>query len=150
MISFADGTPNSDEMEKFNDRFDELYKGTSGKTMLYTYSDDKESIPTVQPIAGNDSDRRFLLLMSEIEKQIVRGSEMPPQLAILTPGKLGSTEERMNLLKEFQFTYITPRQETLEDILNDILSYNNYGELLEIRQYENVLQENKDKNDNDL
>ena len=49
------------------------------------------------------------------------GAEIPPQLVVLTPGKLGSTEERTELMNEFQQSYISPRQNILESSLNEIL-----------------------------
>jgi hypothetical protein len=39
----------------------------------------------------------------------------------LQPGKLGSTEERVELSIEFQKDYISPRQTQMEEIVNDIL-----------------------------
>jgi hypothetical protein len=46
------------------------------------------------------------------------GHEIPPQLVILTPGKLGSSTERQELLAEFQSYYITPRQQQIQEIIN--------------------------------
>jgi hypothetical protein len=69
----------------------------------------------------NDSDDRFILLQEVIERNIVMGAEIPPQLVVLTPGKLGSSDEREELQKEFQQSYIQPRQNVIEEVFNEIL-----------------------------
>jgi hypothetical protein len=62
------------------------------------------------------------MLQDMVEKNIVMGHEIPPQLVILTPGKLGSTTERQELLVEFQSYYITTRQSQLEEGFNTVLN----------------------------
>ena len=52
------------------------------------------------------------------------GAEIPPQLVVLTPGKLGSSEERDELQTEFQQSYISPRQNVIEEAYNMILNTN--------------------------
>jgi hypothetical protein len=49
------------------------------------------------------------------------GAEIPPQLVVLTPGKLGSSDEREELQKEFQQSYIQPRQNVIEEVFNEVL-----------------------------
>ena len=75
------------------------------------------------------------MLIEQSEIQIARGHEIPPQMVVLTPGKLSSTDERMELLKEFQLTYITPRQRNIEGVLNEILSASGYTEELQLSEY---------------
>jgi hypothetical protein len=61
------------------------------------------------------------MLQELIERNIVMGAEIPPQLVVLTPGKLGSSEERNELQIEFQQSYISPRQQVIEEAYNEIL-----------------------------
>jgi hypothetical protein len=140
ILNFATGIPTVDEMEEFYDEFQNQYSGTdnAGKIIL-TYSDGTDQKPELIPVQLNDSDERFISLNEQIQENIVMASEMPPQLVILTPGKLGSTEERRELMNEFQQAYITPRQEVIEDVMNEILSaFNENLDLVEFVEVDNT------------
>ena len=123
-------------MELFNDKFEQEFQGTENAGQYFlTFSEGKDSAPTLEPILLSDSDDRFEMLMEQGEVQIARGHEIPPQMVILTPGKLASTDERMELLEEFQMSYITPRQQNHESVLNEILKAGGYTEELKFKKY---------------
>lgn len=121
ILNFATGIPTDEEMDEYYKEFKKTYSGAdnSGKIII-TYSEGQDGKPEFIPVPLNNSDEKFVALMEQIENNIVRGAEIPPQLVILTPGKLGSTDERKDLLAEFQATYIDQRQETIEEVLNEI------------------------------
>jgi hypothetical protein len=136
LLNFSTGIPTEEEQDVFFKEFKRNFSGTenAGKIIL-TYSEGTDQKPELIPIQLNDSDERFIMLMDQIENNIVRGAEIPPQLVILTPGKLGSVDERTELLQEFQASYITPRQENVEAVLNEILSLNKYNEEVKLKEY---------------
>jgi len=136
ILNFANGIPSDEEMELFNDKFEQEFQGTENAGQYFlTFSEGKDSAPTLEPILLSDSDDRFEMLMEQGEVQIARGHEIPPQMVILTPGKLASTDERMELLEEFQMSYITPRQQNHESVLNEILKAGGYTEELKFKKY---------------
>jgi hypothetical protein len=122
ILNFASGIPTAEEQDMFYKEFKRNYSGTdnAGKIIL-TYSEGTEQKPELTPIQLNDSDDRFILLQEVIERNIVMGAEIPPQLVVLTPGKLGSSDEREELQKEFQQSYIQPRQNVIEEVFNEVL-----------------------------
>ena len=122
ILNFATGIPTIEEMDDFYKDFKRNYSAAenAGKIII-TYSEGQDQAPLLTPIQLNDSDERFIMLQDMVEKNIVMGHEIPPQLVILTPGKLGSTDERQELLAEFQSYYITPRQQQLEEVVNNAL-----------------------------
>lgn len=136
ILNFATGIPSEEEQDEFFKHFKRNYSGTenSGKIIL-TYSEGVEQQPELTPIQLNDTDERFVMLQETIERNIVTGHEIPAAMAILTPGKLGSTQEREELLNEFQQSYLTPRQEGIEAVLNILLAPNGYGEELTLQTY---------------
>tara|TARA_R110000787_G_scaffold284055_1_gene397399 strand:- start:293 stop:1411 length:1119 start_codon:yes stop_codon:yes gene_type:complete len=136
ILNFSTGIPTEEEMETFSKSFHDTYSGTenAGKIIL-NWSDGADGAPILTPIQLNDSDDRFVDLMERTDEQIARGAEIPPQLVILTPGKLGSTEERSELLVEFQTTYITPRQNNIEDVLNEITFKSGIKEEIQFQEY---------------
>jgi hypothetical protein len=131
ILNFATGIPVQEEMEEFEKEFRRQYAGTenSGKIVI-TWSDGVDGKPELIPIQLNNSDERFLQLKDQIQEEIVQASEIPPQLIILTPGKLGGTDERTELLIEFQKTYVSPRQNNIEEALYDI-----FGEEIILKKY---------------
>lgn len=139
ILNFATGIPSIEEMDEYYRDFKRNYEGaTNAGKIIITYSEGQEQAPELTPIQLNDSDERFIMLQDMVEKNIVMGHEIPPQLVILTPGKLGSTEERQELLQEFQSYYITTRQEQLESCFNYVLSKIGFKEEIQIRQYDEI------------
>lgn len=135
ILNFASTSiPTEDEMDDFSRQFEKEYSGTenAGKIII-TYSEVEGGVELI-PVQLNDSDERFIALNDQIQENIVMASEIPPQLIILTPGKLGSTDERKELQKEFQDFYITPRQEVIESVLNKILSIQ-FNEEVRLKQF---------------
>jgi hypothetical protein len=136
ILNFATGIPSVEEMDDYYRDFRRNYEGaTNSGKIIITYSDGAEQKPELTPIQLNDSDERFIMLQDMVEKNIVMGHEIPPQLVILTPGKLGSTEEREELLAEFQSYYITSRQEQLEGVFNYVLSTIGFNEEIKLLEY---------------
>jgi len=136
ILNFSTGIPTEEEMDQFNREFKRNYSSTenAGKIII-TYSEGVDGAPVLTPIQLNDSDERFVNLMDQIENQIVAGAEIPPQLIILTPGKLASTSERNELMNEFQQSYIGPRQNNIEAVLKKITKASGYDEELKLETF---------------
>jgi hypothetical protein len=148
ILNFATGIPSLEEQDEAYKDFKRNYEGAenAGKIII-TYSDGGEQKPELIPIALNDSDERFIMLQDMVEKNIVLAHEIPPQLVLLTPGKLGSTDERTELLAEFQNYYVTPRQEQVEEVINDLLRLIGFSEPIKLREYKDVeINEEQDLN----
>lgn len=145
ILNFATGIPSEEEMEEFNREFELNYAGAenAGKIII-TYSEGVDEQPKLEAIELNDSDERFAMLIEQIETQIIRGSRVPPQLLLLVAGSLGGVGERDELMAEFQSDYVTPRQENIEEVLNEILSEAGYTEELKLKQYELLQKEIKE------
>ena len=136
MLNFATGIPLEEEQTAFFREFKRNYSGTdNGGKVIITYSEGNDEAPTLTKIDLNDSDERFIMLMSAIETNIVRGSQIAPQLLISESGKLGGSEQREELKEEFQDSYVTPRQNNIEEALNNLLSYGGFTEELELQTY---------------
>ncbi len=112
----------------------------AGKDMLII-GDDIENMMTMEPFNTNNSDIKFRDLLKSIESRIIAGSEIPPQLLMLYGGQLGSVDERDFLTQEFQNGYVTPRQNEIESIFNDLLNTDE----IELKQVENIYKQNKDE-----
>lgn len=139
ILNFGTGIPSVEEQDDFYRDFKRNYAGSdNGGKIIITYSEGQEQAPQLTPIQLNDSDERFIMLRDMVETNIVAGHEIPPQLVILTPGKLGSTSERQDLLQEFQDYYISTRQTQIEEAFNEVVRTLGYNEELILNTYQDV------------
>lgn len=124
ILNFSTGIPSVEEQDDFERDFKRTYSGTenAGKIII-TWSDGEDGKPTMIPFELNSSDTRFTLLEAQSKEEIVQAAEMPVQLLISQAGKLGSTDERVELMNEFQMGYVSPRQTQIEDCLWNITKY---------------------------
>ena len=136
MIYFGTGIPPAEEQSLFYKEFMREYSGTrnSGKVIL-SWGEGSNEAPTFHQIANDGSDERFILLKEVVEENIVLGHEIPSQLVLLTPGKLASTDERKELLQEFQLYYIQDRQRQLEYGVNTVLKDMGFTEKVKLKSY---------------
>lgn len=129
-IHFATGILTPEEADEFAENFEENYSGTDNTNKAFiTYSQGVDQEVKVNKIDLNTSDQRFRDLRIQIEESIITAHQTPVQLIVQTPGKLGQSEQRKELLTEFQMTYISPRQTMIEKDLNYLLSFNNLQEI---------------------
>jgi hypothetical protein len=131
ILNFSTGIPTGEEMEEIEKEFKRQFSGTenAGKIVM-TWSDGQDGKPELIPIQLNNSDDRFLQLKEQIQEEIIQSSEIPPQLLQTIAGKLGGTEDRYELMDEFQMMYVSPRQNNIEDVLYDI-----FGVEIELKKY---------------
>jgi hypothetical protein len=136
ILNFATGIPTQEEQDMWYREFQRNYKGAGGSgKILITYSDGGDQKPELIPIQLNNSDERFILLQDMVEKNITQAHETPVQLVSFQPGKLGSSEERKELMAEFQTYYISIRQNQIEEAINGILKYIGYSEKIVLKDY---------------
>lgn len=138
MINFADGDRSKEVKAEFYRQFNRKFKGSEGQKLFISYSDGKDNAPEILPFEANSSDERFMMLKDVVEENIVRGHEIPPQILIVQPGKLSSTDERYELLQEFNNTYVVPRQKKLSQIFSNL-----FDTEIEFRSYTEKLSDTK-------
>jgi hypothetical protein len=136
VLNFATGIPSEEEMDEFARQFKKEYGGAdnSGKIII-TYSEGADQKPELIKVDLNDSDKRFVMLKEQMEESIIIASEMPVQLLLSVAGKLGSVDERKELMEEFQFSYVDARQDILEEVLNEILFESGFNEEIQLKKY---------------
>jgi hypothetical protein len=124
ILNFATGIPTEEEMEMFEKEFKRQFSGTEGAgKIVITWSEGSDGKPELTPVQLNDSDQRFLQLAEQLKEEIIMCAEIPPQLLLTIAGKLGSTDERPELMEEFQMAYVSPRQNVIEKALKDITGF---------------------------
>lgn len=136
MIYFGTGIPPVEEQKLFYNEFMRSYSGTknSGRVML-SWGEGDDQKPQFTTIKNEGSDERFIMLKETVEENIILSHEIPLALLVSTPGKLASTDERKELLQEFQLYYVSDRQTQIEKCLNKLLKDQGFTEKIEFKTY---------------
>jgi len=121
IIEFNNGVPEPDEQAAIVRDLKEKYTAAinTGEPFV-TFSDSKERGVTVTPIRPNDLDKQFAELRKDVTQSIVTNHNItsPMLLAIKTEGQLGGNNEILTAAQMFQNTYVTPKQQVVENIVN--------------------------------
>jgi hypothetical protein len=140
-INFPTGIPTDEEM-LINDRklMRQLAGPKGGGKAFITYSEDKDSTPTIQPIETNSSDTKYIDLNDMITEGILGSHRVnDPDLFGLGNHDGGITFGQTNILNSlemFRSQYIVPKQRFIEKCFNRLSRINGITDRLELANYE--------------
>ncbi len=122
IITFKTGIPSEEEQDEFTKNFQKNYKGddNAGKIIIAFAEAGAETSPDVSSLDDGSSDTRFEMLIKQTDIEIINSHEAPLPLFVQTPGSLLGTQDRMELINEWQKSYINQRQEVIEEIIQDL------------------------------
>lgn len=148
MIDLGVGDLPAEKKDEIVRMFNEKMIGPDADTVAFTFHNPQkgQTPAAVHKIENNGSNKRFEGLVDKVESDLVKGSHIPPQMLILTAGKLDGTSDRDALVREFIDSYITPRQKVMERHLNKLLGYAGFEEEIRIKK---VLINNTQQNNNE-
>jgi hypothetical protein len=138
MINFNYEPSSEEEMDTVIRRLKYEYGGASNAgNVLFTFSEGKDNAPVITPIQSNDSDKKFEQLNTTLETNIFQAHQInnPALFGVLTPGKLGGTNELVESLAIFQSMYVDPRQFFIEGLFNKLAGLNGITDKLTIEKY---------------
>ena len=141
-INFPTGIPTDEEMGLNDKKLSKQLAGPKGGGKAFiTYSEDKDSAPSISPIESNSNDSKFIEL-NEIITEGILGSHRvnDPALFGLNTGQDGAMfagqSQILNSLEMFRSQYIIPKQRFIEKVLNRLARINGVTDYIEISQYE--------------
>ncbi len=121
MVVFANGVPSDEEMSTIERQMKKKFTGTDrANSLVIDFVDDPARVPQVLQLTGNDFDKRYDALNKTIQEEIFVGHKVtsPMLFGVRTEGQLGGRNEMATAFQLFQNTYITPKQDAIEVILN--------------------------------
>lgn len=124
MVVFANGVPSDEEMSTIERQMKKKFTGTDrANSLVIDFVDDPARVPQVLQLTGNDFDKRYDALNKTIQEEIFVGHKVtsPMLFGVRTEGQLGGRNEMATAFQLFQNTYITPKQNAIEVILNDLV-----------------------------
>lgn len=124
MVVFANGVPSDEEMSTIERQMKKKFTGTDrANSLVIDFVDDPARAPQVLQLTGNDFDKRYDALNKTIQEEIFVGHKVtsPMLFGVRTEGQLGGRNEMATAFQLFQNTYITPKQDAIEVILNELV-----------------------------
>jgi DNA-binding Lrp family transcriptional regulator len=135
MISFNNGQPTPEEQRKIEDKIKAKFTGTdkAGQLVL-TFSDSKDTAPTINPLLPNGFDKQFDTLNKTVQEEIFTGHKVtsPMLFGIKEAGQLGGRDELREAFELFQNGYLNAKQTVITDVFNDIFEIAGKGRPLSI------------------
>ena len=128
MVVFASGVPSEEEMSTIERQMKKKFTGTDrANSLVIDFVDDPARAPQVLQLTGNDFDKRYDALNKTIQEEIFVGHKVtsPMLFGVRTEGQLGGRNEMATAFQLFQNTYITPKQNAIEVILNELVGLKN-------------------------
>ena len=128
-VTFYTGNATAEEKSTIAQAFKRMYAGAknAGK-VLFTFAKDKESAPSIEPIATQNVDKQFTVIADQIVTKILTSGRVttPEMFGIAIPGKLGNADfaTQVNAFTKF---VIEPDQRKLEQAINRIFNANGYN-----------------------
>ena len=134
LLSFNNGQPTLEEQKEIEKQIKNKHTGTDNAGgVVLVFSEGKDKEPSVIPLRSNDFDKAFEVLNKTVTQEIFTGHR-------ITSGQLfgidGESAFARNVIRDasefFQNTYVTPKQQTLEGVINDFANLLNIDGRLNI------------------
>jgi hypothetical protein len=141
LINLNGGKVSQEEEDRIERQFKDKFSGSknAGKFML-AFNDSKENEPSIVDLSGTELDKHFDLLNKTVQQEIFTGHKVtsPMLFGVKTEGQLGGRAELREASELFQNTYVNAKQQSLEEVVNYLLKFNDIIAELEIKKTEPI------------
>jgi hypothetical protein len=141
LINLNGGKVSQEEEDRIERQFKDKFSGSknAGKFML-AFNDSKENEPSIVDLSGTELDKHFDLLNKTVQQEIFTGHKVtsPMLFGVKTEGQLGARAELREASELFQNTYVNSKQQSLEEVVNYLLKFNDIVAELEIKKTEPI------------
>jgi hypothetical protein len=141
LINLNGGKVSQEEEDRIERQFKDKFSGSknAGKFML-AFNDSKENEPSIVDLSGTELDKHFDLLNKTVQQEIFTGHKVtsPMLFGVKTEGQLGGRAELREASELFQNTYVNAKQQSLEEVVNYLLKFNDIVAEFEIKKTEPI------------
>lgn len=142
MISFNNGNTSSPEERKIiENKLKSKFTGTDNAgQIVITYSNGKDSAPTVVPLQSNNFEKLYETLGTTTQNEIFVGHKITSGLlfGIKEAGSLGGNKEIRELWELFKNGYVNAKQQIVTEFYNYLFSLNGFDKPLMIEDIEPI------------
>lgn len=121
IINFNNGIPTDDAKEEIETSLKRKFQGTDkAGSVAITFNNSSENAPTITSFAPSDLDKQFIMIGDRVRQAIFTSHRIssPTLFGVATAGALGQRNEMIDAYELFQNTYVEPRQQIIEGVLN--------------------------------
>lgn len=121
LITLPNGEPSEEEKRIIDRRFRDNFGGADGKKFMLAFVSDPTRKPIVEDLGASDLTKEDFGRVDEmIQQNIYAGHQLtsPSLFGIAEPGKLGSRAEMRDAYEIFKNTYVSDKQQALEQVFN--------------------------------
>jgi DNA-binding Lrp family transcriptional regulator len=121
LITLPNGEPSPDEKRIIDSRFRDNFSGADGKKFMLSFVTDPTRKPMIDDLGASDLTKEdFGRVDSMIQQNIFAGHQLtsPALFGIAEPGKLGTRSELRDAYEIFKNTYVSDKQQHLEQVFN--------------------------------
>jgi len=140
-INFV-ASPSPEEADENDERIREYLQGAkkAGNAWI-TYCEDPDKKATIEPIATNDSDKKYAELSKTVMEGIIAAHNVNDRklFGYEISGELGGKNDRLESLNIFQTTYVSGQQRIIEKQFNEFARINGVADKLKLERYTNNL-----------
>ena len=129
ILTINDSYPGDEPAEKFAKDFRAKYQGSGAKDaggVAIIYTEPGSDGTNVEHLQPNNLDKQFLELRKQATQMIFTGHTVtsPALLGVETESSFGNRTEILEKMEVFQSTYVTPKQEKVEEALFSLYNLN--------------------------
>jgi hypothetical protein len=141
LITLPNGEPSPDEKRIIDSRFRDNFSGADGKKFMLSFVTDPTRKPMIDDLGASDLTKEdFGRVDSMIQQNIFAGHQLtsPALFGIAEPGKLGTRSELRDAYEIFKNTYVSDKQQHLEQVFNRLAEIKGAQEAITIISVEPI------------
>ena len=120
LINFNNGEPSPEKAKAIEEGIKGKWTSPDGQRLIVAFNQTKDSAATIETLAMTDADKQYEAVRKYSEQAMFTGHRVTSGMlfGVFREGSLGGRSELQFAEEHFQNSYVTPRQNILENIIN--------------------------------
>ena len=120
LINFNNGEPSAEKARAIEEGIKGKWTSPDGQRIITSFNQNKESAATIETLQMTDADKQYDAVRKMSEQAMFTGHRVTSGMlfGVYREGSLGGRSELQFAEEHFQNSYVTPRQQILENIIN--------------------------------
>ena len=142
LVNLYNGEPEVDKKRDIQKQFKDKFQGSENAgAVVISFNDPEEKGAEILPLSDNGQDERFINLNEQVRSSIFTAHEAtnPVLFGVKSEGGMANNADEIRTASEYlQNTYVSPRQKSIIDVINEICLVNGWEKCLDIQDLEPI------------
>lgn len=127
LINFNNGEPSPEKKKDIEEGVKSKWTKPDGQRIIVSFNQNKDTAATIETLTMSDADKQYEAVRKCSEQAMFTGHRVTSGMlfGVFREGSLGGRSELVFAEEHFQNSYVTPRQNILENIINKLA--NDFG-----------------------